>query len=76
MMIWIGIHMELLLKLLLDMIKQLFGRRKRIGFAWNTKRNYITHFDIYIIVKLRQGSGKDGQVMALKAKGLKAETLA
>ena len=68
MMIWIGIHTELLL----DMIKQLFGRRKRIGFTWNTKRNYITHFDIYIIVKLRQGSGKDGQVMALKAKGLKA----
>ena len=29
-----------------------------------------------IIVKLRQGSGKDGQGMALKAKGLKAETLA
>ena len=29
-----------------------------------------------LIVKLRQGSGKDGQGMALKAKGLKAQTLA
>ena len=28
------------------------------------------------IVKLRQGSGKDGQGMALKAKGLKASTFA
>ena len=28
------------------------------------------------IVKLRQGSGKEGQGMALKAKGLKACTLA
>ena len=28
------------------------------------------------IVKLRQGSGKEGQGMALKAKGLKAQTLA
>ena len=27
---------------------------------------------IILIVKLRQGSGKDRQVMALKAKGLKA----
>ena len=27
---------------------------------------------IFIIVKLRQGSGKDGQGMALKAKGFKA----
>jgi len=27
---------------------------------------------IYCIVKLRQGSGKDWQGMALKAKGLKA----
>ena len=29
-----------------------------------------------VIVKLRQGSGKEGQGMALKAKGLKAQTLA
>ena len=28
------------------------------------------------VVKLRQGSGKEGKGMALKAKGLKAETLA
>ena len=31
---------------------------------------------IIIIVKLRQGSGKDRQGMAFKAKGLKASTLA
>ena len=31
---------------------------------------------IFIFVKLRQGSGKDRQAMAIKAKGLKAETLA
>ena len=31
---------------------------------------------IIVIVKLRQGSGKDRQGMAVKAKGLKALTLA
>ena len=31
---------------------------------------------VQIFVKLRQGSGKDWQGMAIKAKGLKASTLA
>ena len=35
-----------------------------------------SYFTLYIIVKLRQGSGKDRQGMALKGKGLKASTLA
>ena len=33
---------------------------------------YFLHRTGKIIVKLRQGSGKEGQGMALKAKGLKA----
>ena len=39
---------------------------------------FVAHADIIInfIVKLRQGSGKDRQGMAVKVKGLKASTLA
>ena len=33
---------------------------------------YVVWLFMFIIVKLRQGSGKDAQGMALKAKGLKA----
>ena len=39
----------------------------------NLKKVGVT---LYYIVKLRQGSGKDQQGMAVKAKGLKASTLA
>ena len=34
--------------------------------------NYIFYFSFWTFVKLRQGSGKDRQGMALKAKRLKA----
>ena len=37
----------------------------------DTTNNKKVYFMVYI-VKLRQGSGKDRQGMALKAKGLKA----
>ena len=36
------------------------------------KQTYVTQSNYLIFVKLRQGSGKDRQGMALKAKGLKA----
>ena len=44
-------------------------------FAGTTKRSYLNQSNNFVflkIVKLRQGSGKDRQGMALKAKGLKA----
>ena len=38
----------------------------------NTEYLLYCALDIYLFVKLRRGSGKDWQGMALKAKGLKA----
>ena len=52
-------------------------------YTINIIREYGNFFNMYLnisktlhIVKLRQGSGKDRQGMAVKAKGLKASTLA
>ena len=44
--------------------------RETHPFMDHKVRDFLTCFEL--IVKLRQGSGKEGQGMALKAKGLKA----
>ena len=52
------------------------------GFYFQIRLNHLSVFiktsnsNLEVIVKLRQGSGKEGQGMALKAKGLEAQTLA
>ena len=45
------------------------------GIGWRTRLMMDLQSSQQTIVKLRQGSGKDRQGMALKAKGLKALTL-
>ena len=53
-----------------------FGSRKLFVIVTLMSKFDNTSFVLSDIVKLRQGSGKDRQGMALKAKGLKAKTLA